>query len=186
MSAARPAPSPRHAQPAADASPPLDAVEFQPEIGRNLMQQPAETGCWAGICSWWTFSQVSIEHFVMDQPLIAIVTAVVFAIFGISQVLPTIVAALLISIPLLAFSYLVAQTIYNNQDEFAYHLVRQFNETNRMRREERDDYTSHSQMNSPERFQQDARLVTPIRGSQGNSRGHSRNASAARVALSPL
>jgi hypothetical protein len=78
----------------------------------------AGMGC-AALGEYWQMAQLAASNFVKDYPLLAIITAVVFAIFGISQILPTIISTLLISVPMIAFSYLLIQSMIENRAEFS-------------------------------------------------------------------
>src|ERR1700722_7399000 len=162
-------------------------AELQQQVGGQVLQA-AEAGCMDNFRNYWSYAQVTIEHFVMDQPVIAVIVAVVFFIFGISQILPTLLAAILTGIPLIAFSYTVAQTVCAHQEEFAHHLVRQYEETKTARGARREDFVVHSRLNSPEV----AGPAAPVQGSDGlfaspviHSRSTSRDAHITPVPFHP-
>lgn len=82
-------------------------------------------GCWGTVVKYWNYMITSIHEFVMSNPLIALVSAVVFAVFGISQLLPTIVAAILTGIPLICFSTLIFINIIQHNQDFSNSLALQ-------------------------------------------------------------
>ena len=83
--AANVAGSPHHSRAASHAEAAGINVSFH--IPEDMQQAAVEEGggC-CGLEKYWTAAQSAIGHFVMEQPLIAIVVTVVFTIFGISQI----------------------------------------------------------------------------------------------------
>ena len=69
--------------------------------------------------------QLAVSNFVMDYPLIAIVSTVVFGIFGLTMILPQFISTLIIYIPLLAFSYMAVSTLASeeNRERFSHRLA---------------------------------------------------------------
>ncbi len=82
-----------------------------------------EGGYCGTIQGYWATAAEGVQKFTMDYPLIAIITAVVFGIFGISQVLPIFITTCIVGIPLVCFAYLSIKTIWENREEFSQRLV---------------------------------------------------------------
>ncbi len=103
------------------------AAQAQPEaaVPAAAAQAGWFDGCGSGCGAIFSHLRTTVAHNVHEQPLFMLVTAVVFALFGISQVLPTILAAIVISIPLLTFAYFTFEAIYSEREMFAAHLARE-------------------------------------------------------------
>jgi hypothetical protein len=101
--------------------------QFQPihsEEGQAANGAQDDEGGYCGtIQGYWATAQEGVQKFTMDYPLIAIITAVVFGIFGISQVLPIFITTCIVGIPLVCFAYLSVKTIWENREEFSQRLV---------------------------------------------------------------
>jgi hypothetical protein len=69
--------------------------------------------------TWFDHASKGIEQFVLENPVIALVTMVVFGMFGISQILPTFLAAIFTGIPLCAYSFMVGKTIWQDHVQFS-------------------------------------------------------------------
>ena len=69
--------------------------------------------------TWFDHASKGVEQFVLENPVIALVTMVVFGMFGISQILPTFLAAIFTGIPLCAYSFMVGKTIWQDHVEFS-------------------------------------------------------------------
>ena len=114
--------------PVATQGEPLAQPAQQPEAAAPAAAAQAGwfDGCSLGGCgAIFSHLRTTVAHNVHEQPLFMLVTAVVFALFGISQVLPTILAAIVISIPLLTFAYFTFEAIYSEREMFAAHLARE-------------------------------------------------------------
>lgn len=85
--------------------------------------EDGEGGYCGTIQGYWETAAEGVKRFTMDYPLIAIITAVVFGIFGISQVLPIFITTCIVGIPLVCFAYLSVKTIWENREEFSQRLV---------------------------------------------------------------
>lgn len=69
--------------------------------------------------AWLNHASAGIDQFVVDYPLPALVMAVVCGIFGISQILPSFLAALLTGVPLCYFSYRIYKAATTRWPEFS-------------------------------------------------------------------
>jgi len=85
--------------------------------------EDGEGGYCGTIQGYWATAAEGVQKFTMDYPLIAIITAVVFGIFGISQVLPIFITTCIVGITLVCFAYLSIKTIWENREEFSQRLV---------------------------------------------------------------
>ncbi len=94
-------------------------------------QAPRETSCWGcdTVGQYWAVAKDSARNLVDSNPILAMITAVVFAIFGISQILPTVVSAIIIAVPLCSFAYMIAQDILLNREAFTQRLLMQLAST---------------------------------------------------------
>ncbi|MBI2743674.1 MAG: hypothetical protein HYX48_07130 [Chlamydiales bacterium] len=95
-------------------------------VGEQAMAEAALGCCsltWELFSVYWDSARDGVYLFVMQNPLIAVITAIVFLLFGISQILPTFIAALITGIPLISFSVLIIQTIWDNLEEFQIQLA---------------------------------------------------------------
>jgi hypothetical protein len=69
--------------------------------------------------TWFDHASKGVEQFVLENPVIALVTMVVFGMFGIAQILPTFLAAILTGIPLCACSFMIGKTIWQDHVQFS-------------------------------------------------------------------
>ncbi len=86
------------------------------------VREAAEPGCLDRASQGLGDAKKAIEKFVMNHPVVALVGTIFFSIYCISQILPTILVVALVGIP----TYIVAQTIYHNYDQFSQKLVAEF------------------------------------------------------------
>lgn len=103
----------------------LSEQPHEPAVRVAVEDRPAQQALPSYVESlghWWDLSHQGIQKFVQENPLIALVTMVVFGIFGISQILPTFISALLIGVPLCYYSFIVGQTILEDRHGFTENL----------------------------------------------------------------
>ncbi len=87
-------------------------------LAQTQVTTPQNQGCLDHLSTYWEYAQKHVEHFVIEQPLIAVVMTIAFVIFGLTQIVPALLSTILIGVPLTAFTFIVGQTIFQNFDEF--------------------------------------------------------------------
>jgi len=73
--------------------------------------------------TWIDNAFLGVDNFVLEHPLAALVMAVVFGIFGLSQILPSFLGVILTGGPLCYASYRMGKAMWNNWERFTQALA---------------------------------------------------------------
>lgn len=79
----------------------------------------------ATITFYWNAAEQHLTKFVEENPILAAIVTVAFAILGLSFLVPSFIAGIVIGVPLVALAALLGKTIYDHKDIFLHNFLHQ-------------------------------------------------------------